>query len=147
MARAAQPAAHPHHPYHHHAVSSSSGRLLPAASPYAMAAMALELQRSQAALARLRAENRQYKAQEELSNAPLSGGILAWSEQRAVGTMQTVNMLNGAGMMAAAVGTFFIPGETVALSFARLVLVCYMVCVGPRRGPHPRRRSQRCPFH
>ena len=126
------------------AASRGGGGPAAAASPYAMAAMALELQRSQAALAKLRAENRQYKVQEELSNAPLSGGILAWSEQRAVGTMQTSNMLNGAALMAAAVGTFFIPGETVALSFARLVLVCYMVCVGAtRRGVEPARRSHR----
>ena len=100
-----------------------------ASSPYSMEAMAAELQRSQAALARLRLENRKYKEHEELENAPLSAGILAWSEAKAVRTMQTSNMCNGAFLIAAAVGSFFIPGDTAVATFARIVLVCYMVCV------------------
>jgi hypothetical protein len=120
------------------AAGAGSPAALPT-SPQAMAAMVLELQRSQAALVKLRAENRKYRVREELESAPMSGGILAWSEERAVGTMQMSNMCNGACLIAAAVGSFFIPGDTVVLSFARLVLVCYMVCVlggaaGPARG-------------
>jgi hypothetical protein len=115
----------------------------PASAPtsaYAMQAMVAELQRSQAALAKLRAENRQYKVKEELENAPMSGGILAWSEQRAVSTMQTANLCNGALLIAAAIGSLFIPGETAVATFALVVLVCYMVCVAhaaPGLGPLP----------
>ena len=122
------------------ALSASSPPPTPASaptSPYAMAAMAAELQRSQAALSRLREENRKYRVREELENAPMSGGILAWSEQRAVSTMQTANLCNGALLIAAAVGSFFIPGDTVALTFARAVLVLYMMCVAGASSRRP----------
>ena len=119
----------------------------PASAPtsaYAMQAMVAELQRSQAALAKLRAENRQYKVKEELENAPMSGGILAWSEQRAVSTMQTANLCNGALLIAAAIGSLFIPGENAVATFALVVLVCYMVCVEGRRGRSPGPGCLRC---
>ena len=110
----------------------------PAAAAYSIEAMAAELQRSQAALARLRAENRKYREQEEMAAAPLSGGILAWSEAKAVRTMQSANMCNGALLVAAAVGSFFIPGDTTASTFARIVLVAYMMCAGAGRSGRQR---------
>lgn len=110
--------------------AAASGTPTPPPSPYVMQAMALELQRSQQALARLRAENRKFREKEELENAPMSGGILAWSEKKAVNVMASANTLNGLALIAAAVGSFFIPGDTTASTFARVVLVCYMVFLG-----------------
>ncbi len=95
-----------------------------------MEAMALELHRSQVALERLRAENRKFRERDENANAPLSGGILGWSDEKAIRVMSLSNMCNGAVFVAAAVGSFFIPGETTTTTLARIVLVAYMVVLG-----------------
>ena len=100
------------------------------ASAFSLEAMAAELQRSQVALERLRQENRKYRERDEAANAPLSGGILAWSDEKAIRVMAMSNMWNGVAFICAAVGSFFIPGETPTTTFARIILVAYMVFLG-----------------
>ena len=112
-----------------HPGSSTPAPLIPP-SAFSMEAMALELHRSQVALERLRAENRKFRERDENANAPLSGGILGWSDEKAIRVMSLSNMCNGAVFVTAAVGSFFIPGETTTTTLARIVLVAYMVVLG-----------------
>jgi len=99
-------------------------------SAFSVEAMAAELHRSQVALERLRLENKKYRERDEAANAPLSGGILAWSDAKAVRMMYLSNMCNGSMLISAAVGSFFIPGETAVSTLTRIILVAYMVFLG-----------------